>query len=376
MADTTRDPGGNGGNGGTGHDQAPAPTDAVRGAFQVGYSTPVRLGDAWGDGWRCDHVVLTPVPDPARATWTAQVMDRIRPEGVSVPRPLRSTDGRYSVGGWTARSFVSGHRAPRFDEVAATALSVNAALADEQRPSFLGTPAGRGGQDGRGELGDADLFAAAEEAAWSDDPAGQLTPVMDPAAVPRADVAAAMEKAARLLPLRDSVGAPDQLVHGDVLGCTVFDGYADPAVVDLVPAWRPAAWSVALLVVDAVAWANAEDDLLDRWAHLPDFNQLLLRAVVYRLFVHAVLPDSRPETWPGLERVGDIVAVRVTGRSGRDGRMDDDSTDSTDGADGAGITGVGGDGGDGSDGDDDREAGTDRDGQDDRPGTGHTTATD
>lgn len=344
---------------------APAPTDAVRNAFQVGYSNPVRLGDAWGDGWRCDHVVLTPVSDPVRGTWTAQVMDRVRPVGVSVPRPLRSTDGRYSVGGWTARSFVSGHRAPRFDEVAAAALDLNAALAEERRPSFLGAASGRGD---RGELGDVDLFAAAEDAAWSDDPAGQLGPVMDPASVPRADVAAAMEKAAGLLPLRGEVTAPDQLVHGDMLGCTVFDGYADPTVVDLVPAWRPAAWSVALLVVDAVAWANAEDDLLDRWSHLPDFPQLLLRAVVYRLFVHAVLPDSRPEAWPGLERMSDIVAVRVAGRadrSGRDGTMDGDS---------AGDTGAAGDP-DGADdnGDDDREAGTDRDGHDDRTdGTGAT----
>lgn len=334
MADTTRDSGTRGGD----RTPAGAPTEGVRGAFQVGYSTPVRLGDAWGDGWRCDHVVLTPVSDPARATWVAQVMDRIRPAEVSVPRPLRSTDGRYSVGGWTARSFVSGHRAPRFDEVAAAALSLNAALSGEQRPPFLGPD--RVTPERGEELVDGDLFAVADEAAWSDDPAGLLAPVMDPEAVPRDDVAAAMEKAAGLLPLRADVSSADQLVHGDVLGCTVFDGYADPAVVDLVPVWRPAAWSVALLVVDAVAWANAEDELFDRWSHLPDFNQLLLRAVIYRLFVHAVLPDSRPEAWPGLERVSDIVAVRVTGRSGREGSMDAGSEDTDDGAAGPAATGV------------------------------------
>ncbi|MGP5642626.1 TIGR02569 family protein [Corynebacterium variabile] len=305
-----------------------APTEGVRGAFQVGYVTPVLLGDAWGDGWRCDHVVLVPVSDPARGTWVAQVMDRIRPAGVTVPRPLRSTDGRYSVGGWTARAFVSGHRAPRFDEVAAAAVSLNKALAEERRPSFLtGGSTNRSSASSRDGVGDVDLFAAAEAAAWADDPTDLLAPVMDPGAVPREDVAAAMAKAAKLLPLRAEVTAPDQLVHGDMLGCTVFDGHTDPAVVDLVPAWRPAVWSVALLVVDAVAWASAEDDLIDRWSHLPDFNQLLLRAVIYRMFVHAVLPDSQPEAWPGLERVSDIVAVRITGRSGRDDMISDDLSD-------------------------------------------------
>jgi uncharacterized protein (TIGR02569 family) len=252
-----------------------------------------------------------------------------------VPRPLRSTDGRYSVGGWTARAFVSGHRAPRFDEVAAAALSLNRALAGERRPSFLtGGGSGRAPASSRDSVGDVDLFAAAEAAAWADDPTDLLAPVMDPGAVPREDVAAAMAKAAKLLPLRDEVTAPDQLVHGDMLGCTVFDGLSDPAVVDLVPAWRPAVWSVALLVVDAVAWASAEDDLIDRWSHLPDFNQLLLRAVIYRMFVHAVLPDSQLEAWPGLERVSDIVGVRITGRTGRDDMIGDDLSDDATGEQG------------------------------------------
>lgn len=304
----------------------------MRGAFRVGYSTPVPLEDAWGDGWRCDHTVLTPTADPARSTWAAQVMDQVRPEGVSFPRPLRSTDGRYAVAGWTARTFVSGHRAPRFDEIAAAALSISTALEEEPRPTFLEAAAPVGGA-GVDRLGDADLFAAAEAAAWATDPTEQLGPVMDMSSVPRDDVAAAMSKAAELVALRGPVMSPDQLVHGDMLGCTVFDGYADPVVVDLVPAWRPAAWPVALLVVDAVAWANAEDDLLDRWSHLPDFNQLLLRAVVYRLFVHAVLPDSAGSAWPGLDRVSDIVAVRITGRSDRDEMIGDSEQETGNGRD-------------------------------------------
>ncbi|MDN6387358.1 MAG: hypothetical protein L0J86_06745, partial [Corynebacterium sp.] len=63
---------------------APAaePPAAIRAGFQVSQATPVELGGAWGDGWRCDRAVLVPSEDRARATWTAQVMDRVRPPGV------------------------------------------------------------------------------------------------------------------------------------------------------------------------------------------------------------------------------------------------------------------------------------------------------
>lgn len=298
---------------------AAAPPAAIRAGFQVSQATPVELGGAWGDGWRCDRAVLVPSEDRARATWTAQVMDRVRPAGVSVARPLRSTDGRYAVGGWTARAFLSGHRAPRFDETAASVLRFNEALdravQGEGRPAFLDMASRvSAAGDGRGgTFSETELFAVAESAAWADDPTDLLMPVMDLGVVPRDDVAAAMEKATGLILLRDEVTAPDQLVHGDALGCTVYDGYADPAIVDFVPAWRPTGWSVALLVVDAVAWANAEDGLLDRWSHLQDFDQLLLRAVLFRLFAHAAVPGTLPQAWPGLSRVSDVVSARVGG---------------------------------------------------------------
>lgn len=300
-----------------------APPTAIRAGFQVSHASPVALGGAWGEGWRCDRAVLAPSDDRARATWTAQIMERVRPSGVSVARPLRSTDGRYAVGGWTAKGFLSGHRAPRFDETAASVLRFNEALAaaseGQECPSFLDTAAvsvGAVSSNKSGlvsELSETELFAVAEAAAWADDPTELLAPVMDLAEVPRDDIAAAMEKATGLMLLRSTVKAPDQLVHSDALGCTIYDGYADPAIVDFVPAWRPTGWSVALLVVDAIAWANAEDGLLDRWSHLQDFDQLLLRAVMYRLFSHAILPDSSPTAWSGISRVSDVISARIGG---------------------------------------------------------------
>lgn len=271
-------------------------------SFQVPAARPVQLDSVWSQGWRCDRAVISQADEPARAAWIAKVMAKMRPVGVSVSRPIVSSDGRFSVSGWRARTFLSGHRAPRFDEMATAALRVGEALRGEERPSWLGAPGLAGQWDENA------IFAAAEEAAFTEDPAVWMSAALDPNSVPRTDVAQAMAKAVELMQLRGDLQEPSQLVHGDVLGCVIFDGMADPVLTDFVPAWRPAGWPVALLVVDAMAWANGPDSLLTRWSHIPGFEELVVRAALYRVLVHVFLPDSRPEAWRGLARVADVVA--------------------------------------------------------------------
>jgi uncharacterized protein (TIGR02569 family) len=136
---------------------------------------------------------------------------------------------------------------------------------------------------------------------------------MDLAEVPRDDIAAAMEKATGLMLLRSTVKAPDQLVHSDALGCTIYDGYADPAIVDFVPAWRPTGWVRRTTGRGRYRLGQCGGWVLDRWSHLQDFDQLLLRAAMYRLFSHAILPDSSPTAWSGISRVSDVISARIGG---------------------------------------------------------------
>lgn len=281
------------------------PPAHILASFQAQTSQPVRLGEEWGYGWRCDRAVVSPAGDPLRAAWVAKTTSMMRPAGVGVTRPLLSTDGRYTVSGWRARAFLSGFRSARFDEVAAAALRINEALRGVPRPNFLHAPT-------PGESWDEwDLFAAADAAAFADDPTEWLAPALDQGSVPRKDIGMALAKASELAGLRESLVEDDQLVHGDVLGCMIFAGAADPVMTDLFPAWHPPGWSVALVVVDAMAWGNGQDSLLDRWAHIPDFLQLALRAVLYRLALHALLPGVQPSAWPGLSRTAEVVAARV-----------------------------------------------------------------
>ena len=100
-------------------------------------------------------------------------------------------------------------------------------------------------------------------------------------------------------------------MHAELFGAVLFDADGVPALIDLVPAWRPMEWSAAVIVVDAVAWGAADEALLDRWAHLDDWPQMLLRAVLYRLALHAQHPEASLRTLAGLERAADLVGARL-----------------------------------------------------------------
>ena len=269
-------------------------------SFGVASAHPVQLDEEWSGGWRCDRAVLSPADEPARATWIAKVMAMVRPAGVSVSRPISSSDGRFSVSGWRARTFMSGDRAPRFDEMAAAALRFNEALRGQPWPAVMD------------ENPLQNPFAAADAAAFADDPTEVVTSALGADSIPTSGQAEVLAKAMSLISLRGSVEAPDQVVHGDVAGCVIFDGAADPVLTDFVPAYHPAGWSVALLIVDCMAWGNAPDTLLQRWAHVQDFEQLALRAVIYRLFAHAMLAEqANPQSLPGLLRVADVIAAKI-----------------------------------------------------------------
>jgi uncharacterized protein (TIGR02569 family) len=283
---------------------------------------PAEVGPGWDRGWRYGDVVLSPVVDHARAAWSAGVRETLQVEGVRMARPVRSTDGRWVVSGWSADTYLTGEPEPRHDEVVAVAGRLHAATAGVPRPRFLAPGPGA----------PLDVFTAADRASWGED-LGRLAdglraardPAPDPAIgdadddVPAADEvdrarAASSELYATLAGLREPVSSPAQLVHGDLFGTVLFAGSAPPGITDLTPYWRPAAWAAGVAVVDAVAWGGADTGLVERWAHLPEWPQQLLRALLFRLAVHALHPRSTLDAFPGLEHVAALVRPLAAAR--------------------------------------------------------------
>lgn len=249
-------------------------------AFGARGIEPELLGG--GPIWACGEIALKPVGNTSEAAWVAQTLDTLQVPGVRIARPVRSTDGRWVIGGWTAMRHLSGRFEPRYDEVVAVSLRLHEASARLAKPNFL---------DGR-----ADVFARAERAAFGED---ELE--LDP------------ERGGRLFDVlagsRRPVALRSQVVHGDLFGNVLFSGDAAPAIVDFDAYWRPAEWAAAVIVVDALAWGGADDDLARRWAHLPEWPQALLRALLFRLAVNALHPRATPESLRGLEHAWHLVTA-------------------------------------------------------------------
>jgi uncharacterized protein (TIGR02569 family) len=277
------------------------PPQHVLAAFGLTGVKPVVLGASWEGGWRCGEVVLSIVADNARATWSARVRETLFVDGVRLARPVRSTDGRYVVSGWRADTFVAGTPEPRHDEVVSAAVRLHEATGKLERPRFLT-------QAPTAPWADVDVFIAADRAAWEERPF-QSVPPGARTAPPTADGRRSIELTNQLATLRRPTKSANQLVHGDLYGTVLFIGTAAPGITDITPYWRPASWAAGVVVVDALSWGEADDGLIERWNALPEWPQMLLRALMFRLAVHALHPRSTAEAFPGLARTAALVRL-------------------------------------------------------------------
>lgn len=243
---------------------------------------PVRV--AGMPAWHCGDVLIRPVTDNALASWSARVLYTLAPDRLRVARPLRSSDGRWVVSGFSACQYLGGQEEPRYSEMVAASLRLHAATASVRRPRLL---------DDRD-----DLVSRADAAAW-----GERTITLDPVT--------GGSLFNELASYRTKVRLPSQVVHGDLFGTVLFDGNAAPIVFDLLPFWRPVEWAAAVIVVDALAWGGAPPELVGEWSHLDAWPQALLRALLFRVALHAQHPAATTDSLCGLEYAADLILPRL-----------------------------------------------------------------
>lgn len=232
------------------------PPEEVRAAFGA-QGDPVRLAGGKGGTWRVGDLVLKPSEGDEEVRWRSEVLTAL-PESphFRIARPVRAADGDWLAGGWEAALAVAGqpdHH--RVDDVIRVGAAFHEAVAAVPRPALLDT------RDNAWEYGN--------KLAFGDDlPIGRRRP------------SALLD---RLLRHRRPIALPEQIVHGDLLGNVLFADGLPPAVIDWPVYWRPTAWAAAVAAVDAMVWHGAGSGVIDRWAHLPEWGQMLLRAAIYRL---------------------------------------------------------------------------------------------
>jgi uncharacterized protein (TIGR02569 family) len=241
------------------------PPETVLEAFGARYS-PVMLAGGRGTSWRAGDLVLKPVDmDEDELAWQAEVLNSIPCRGFRVAPPRPAGDGRWVVEGWCASQWVAGkHKRERWSDIISVGERLHSELSHVPRPSLV---------DRR-----ADPWSIGDRVAWAEVAADRFM------GVPHLPA---------LLSLRRPVTARDQLIHGDLTGNVLFSAGESPAVIDLAPYWRPAAFASAIVVADALCWEGADDSLLGAVEGVERFGQYLVRALIYRLVTDAVVHGER-----------------------------------------------------------------------------------
>lgn len=302
---------------GLGH-TTPAPHDLkvpahVREAFHAPEGEQVAMGTAWDYGVRVGNVVFSQVAHPTRAAWSAKIREKLSPRGVRVVRPLRSADARFMNAGWRCSGYVEGQIERRVDETIAAALRLDEALAE------VAVPEGLGDKDSTNAFTLADWYALRIDAAEAADPLRWLRGAglhLD-TEVPKQRLAASLiPKIVEVLAPLDAASAPLQVTHADMFATTIYHGTLMPAVTDLVCSLRPKGYSAALTAVDALLVEAVDEGVLRRFAGMAVFEQvpfvqLALRALLYRVIVHALHEGATSNTGTNLEWVTSLLVAQA-----------------------------------------------------------------
>jgi uncharacterized protein (TIGR02569 family) len=220
-----------------------------------------RLAGGSGYTWTDGRLVLKPVGCVPEHAWVCGVYATWTAAQVRVPEPVlprRPQEAGWSCDGWGAHVFMPGRDAelPReLDGVREASDAFHRCIRDLPRPGFM---------DSRD-----DPWAFGDRLAWE-------------GAQPEGDQET-LEVIGRLRGHLAPVASPAQVIHGDILPNVLLGHGLPPAVIDWPPYFRPAGLANAIAATDAVTFRAAPLSLLDEWASGEDWNQLLIRALLYRL---------------------------------------------------------------------------------------------
>jgi uncharacterized protein (TIGR02569 family) len=239
----------------------PPPTVLCAFELDVAAASPQLVPGGQGTTYRADGIALKPCDEPEEAEWLGSVLSQIEEDGFRIARPVRSRSGRFVVEGWCAYRWMSGETdlRGRWNESIAAIWAFSRALRDVPEPELL---------DRR-----QNVFAVADRMAWGEVPMGEIADSLGP-------------DGRRLIRHLRPVTAPAQLIHGDPSeGNLLFAPRLPPAVIDVAPYWHPAEYAIAMFVADAIAWSRAPAELLSAIQDVPEMDQFLARAVLFRLLV-------------------------------------------------------------------------------------------
>lgn len=105
----------------------------------------------------------------------------------------------------------------------------------------------------------------------------------------------------------------NQLIHGDWgLGNILFSDHYPPAVIDFSPYFRPADFAPAIMIIDALAYEDADKSIIDLYKSIPNYQQLFLRALARRIceyIGHQTHPENIKDFSPDIIKYLNLLDI-------------------------------------------------------------------
>ncbi|MDR9451280.1 MAG: TIGR02569 family protein [Acidimicrobiia bacterium] len=242
------------------------PSPAVLEAFGLTLTaSPTRSREVW----RVGSAALKRVDHPAAVEWFCELLTKLDPPSdFRIPAPIAAVDGRWIVDEWVASTWISGTEdGSRWYDILDTGSRFHEWLSDIERPAWIDQVD--------------DPWRASDRMAWDEQSIAvrsEFTPLVD-----------------QLTSLRRPIAATSQLVHGDLTGNVLFSDGLAPGIIDLSLYWRPPGYGAAIVAVDCFEWEGVGPEVLNRVAALPEGEQLLIRAALFRIIRASMVPWANTE---------------------------------------------------------------------------------
>jgi len=209
-----------------------------------------------GETFLAGNLVIKPAGEEIVANWVAETVSSLEIEGLRVAKPVSTRYGTWVHEGWIAYEYVRGKEVlGRWEEKFEVADKLHQALANIAKPDFMGNRK--------------HPWAIADRLIWesSQSENGNLLE----------DVSTRLDRLVR------PIDMVNQVIHGDLTGNILFYEGLPPAVIDFSVYWRPADYAKAIIAVDSIVWEGAPVSLLNYLEDSHQMNQLLIRAVMWRI---------------------------------------------------------------------------------------------
>ncbi|MFH1446411.1 MAG: hypothetical protein ABIG43_03250 [Chloroflexota bacterium] len=225
--------------------------------------TPEKLPGGEGNSFIVDDIVFKPIQNIELYEWASDMLLRIPQSGFRISTPRKSSQERFTYAGWGAATYELGEHIlnGRWQEKLNICRAFHTAIQDL---IILPMPPS------------SDQWTQAHKITWEE------------SSLPQSIHPDIRQLINQIFYKYQPVEQSRQIIHSDMCGNILFDGDLTPLVIDFSPAYRPKEYAEAILVADAIAWENAPLELKSELPETSHYNQMLIRAVNFRVIVAAL----------------------------------------------------------------------------------------